>query len=332
MDSMSTLLHEAEKAISESKDLNSLQQVKAQYLGKKGQLTAQLKQLGALAPDDRKTQGAAINQAKNTVLEWVSAKQQALEKAAVAAKLAHETVDVTLPGRQERAVGGWHPVTATQQRLTDLFQRMGFSVEEGPEIESEYFNFEALNIPKHHPARAMQDTFYVEGGDVLRTHTSPVQIHTMQSQQPPLRIIAPGRVYRCDSDVTHTPMFHQIEGLVVDKNINFAHLKGFLNDFLKAFFEDDALNIRLRSSYFPFTEPSAEVDIAFGDPKGPLKWMEVLGCGMVHPNVLRAGNIDPDVYSGFAFGLGVDRMAMLHYGVNDLRQFFDNDLRFLEAF
>ena len=289
-----------------------------------------MKQLGGLAPEERPKAGQVINEAKQTVQALINEKKAELEAAALAAKLAAEAVDVTLPGRNVD-IGGLHPVTRTLNRIERLFAQAGFTVAQGPEIEDDWHNFEALNIPETHPARAMHDTFYINERDVLRTHTSGVQIRVMENSQPPIRIIAPGRVYRCDSDQTHTPMFHQVEGLVVEERANFAQLKTLIIDFLRRFFEDDNLKVRFRPSYFPFTEPSAEVDIAtdlFGDGR----WMEVLGCGMVHPNVLRNVGIDPDKYQGFAFGLGVERLAMLRYGVNDLRLFFENDLRFLQQF
>ncbi len=296
-----------------------------------------MKSLGQLSADERPAAGAKINEAKNQVQDALNERKAALEKAAIDAQLAAETLDVTLPGRANQT-GGLHPVTRTLERIEAIFAAVGYTVEEGPEIEDDYHNFEALNIPSHHPARAMHDTFYVDDTHVLRTHTSPVQVRTMENQKPPIRIICPGRVYRCDSDLTHTPMFHQIEGLVVDKGISFADLKGTVDEFLKSFFEAD-VPVRFRPSYFPFTEPSAEVDIGCTHCGGKgcrvckqSGWIEIMGCGMVHPNVLSASGVDPEVYSGFAFGLGVERMAMLRYGVNDLRLFFENDLRFLKQF
>ena len=312
-------------------------QVQARFLGKKGELTGQLKQLGGLPPEERPAAGELINNAKNRVEALLAQRRTALEHEALDEKLASEHIDVTLPGRGQQG-GGLHPVTLTLERINRLFQQAGFEIAEGPEIESEFFNFEALNIPSDHPARAMHDTFYVEGGMLLRTHTSPVQIHVMQHRAPPLRVIAPGRVYRCDSDVTHTPMFHQVEGFMVDTDVSFADLKGILHDFLRAFFEQD-LAVRFRPSYFPFTEPSAEVDIACvicgGNGCRVCKqtgWLEVLGCGMVHPQVFAHVGIDNEQYTGYAFGMGVERLAMLRYGVNDLRLFFENDLRFLKQF
>jgi phenylalanyl-tRNA synthetase alpha chain len=296
-----------------------------------------LKALGALAPDERRAAGQAINEAKAALQAALEARRVALEAAALEARLAADRIDVTLPGRGQRP-GGLHPVRRTLDRIERIFAQAGFSVAEGPEIEDDWHNFGALNIPEHHPARAMHDTFYFDAHTVLRTHTSPVQIRVMQAQRPPLRIIAPGRVYRCDSDVTHSPMFHQVEGLMVDGGVSFADLKGILDEFLKTFFEAD-LAVRFRPSYFPFTEPSAEVDIACvicgGSGCRVCKesgWLEVLGCGMVHPNVFRAVDVDSERYTGFAFGMGVERLAMLRYGVNDLRLFFENDLRFLRQF
>jgi len=305
--------------------------VRVAYLGKKGRLTAALKALGQLPAEERQAQGAAINAAKTSLVEAINAREQALKQAALEAQLANEQVDVTLPGRTGD-VGGPHPVTRTLDRIVGLFSQLGFEVAEGPEIETDFYNFEALNFPAHHPARAMHDTFYLPDGRLLRTHTSPVQIRVMEQQAPPFRIIAPGRVFRADSDQTHTPQFHQVEGLVVDTHTSFADLKGLLAEFVNAFFEAE-LEIRLRPSYFPFTEPSAEVDVRWHDSDGnPGGWLEVLGCGMVHPNVLSQCGIDPDTHTGFAFGLGVERFAMLRYQVNDLRLFYDNDLRFLAQF
>ncbi len=329
-ETLSKLVEEAHDALSKIESLTDLDQVRVRFLGKKGAFTALMKQLGGLAPEERPKAGQVINEAKQTVQALINEKKAELEAAALAAKLAAEAVDVTLPGRNVD-IGGLHPVTRTLNRIERLFAQAGFTVAQGPEIEDDWHNFEALNIPETHPARAMHDTFYIDEEDVLRTHTSGVQIRVMENSQPPIRIIAPGRVYRCDSDQTHTPMFHQVEGLVVEERANFAQLKTLIIDFLRRFFEDDDLKVRFRPSYFPFTEPSAEVDIAtdlFGDGR----WMEVLGCGMVHPNVLRNVGIDPDKYQGFAFGLGVERLAMLRYGVNDLRLFFENDLRFLQQF
>jgi phenylalanyl-tRNA synthetase alpha chain len=323
MENLASLVELAQAAITKAGDAQALDQIRVQYLGKKGEVTQLLKGLGKLSPEERPKAGDQINKAKDALLQELNARRSELEAAQLQAKLAAEKIDVTLPGRGQ-SVGGLHPVTKTIQRIEDFFGSIGFSVAEGPEIEDDYHNFEALNIPAHHPARAMHDTFYFNANTVLRTHTSPVQVRTMEAQKPPIRIICPGRVYRCDSDQTHSPMFHQVEGLLVDKDISFADLKGILEQFLRAFFEDN-VKVRFRPSYFPFTEPSIEVDIDRGDGK----WMEVLGCGMVHPKVFESSGIDPEEYTGFAFGMGVERLAMLRYGVNDLRLFFDNDLRFL---
>ncbi|HMW41016.1 MAG TPA: phenylalanine--tRNA ligase subunit alpha [Plasticicumulans sp.] len=337
MDTLQTIVLAAETAVAAAADLAALDQVRVHYLGKKGVLTEQLKTLGTLAPEARREAGAAINVAKDAVQAALEARRQALEAEALHRRLAAERVDVTLPGRGVQA-GGLHPITRTLRRIEELFRQVGFSVAEGPEIEDDFHNFEALNIPAHHPARAMHDTFYFDASTVLRTHTSPVQIRTMRACEPPIRIIAPGRVYRCDSDLTHSPMFHQVEGLFVDEDVSFADLKGVLYDFLRAFFERD-LDVRFRPSYFPFTEPSAEVDIQCVICGGSgcrvckhTGWLEVLGSGMVHPAVFGKVGIDPERYTGYAFGMGVERLAMLRYGVNDLRLFFDNDLRFLGQF
>jgi len=287
--------------------------------------------LGKLSADQRPAAGQRINEVKQAIQAQLEAKTEALQSAAINEKLKSETIDVTLPGRTNN-IGTLHPVTITLRRIENLFQRHGFSVVDGPEIEDDFHNFEALNIPLHHPARAMHDTFYFDDGLLLRTHTSSVQIRTMQNNQPPIRIIAPGRVYRCDSDITHSPMFHQVEGLLVDKEVSFAQLKGLVIEFLHAFFENDQLGIRFRPSYFPFTEPSAEVDIEWTDDDGKSHWLEVMGCGMVHPNVFSQVGIDHQQYNGFAFGLGVERLAMLYYGVRDLRMFYENDQRFLRQF
>jgi len=331
------LVKEARAAIEASDDLKALDQVRVQYLGKKGALTKQMQTLGKLPPEERRDAGKVINTAKQQVENAIDQRREVLDKAELNAKLAAEAIDVTLPGRGQVS-GGLHPITRTLKRIEDLFTQLGFEIAEGPEIEDDYHNFEALNIPESHPARAMHDTFYFDEHTVLRTHTSPVQIRVMKDKQPPLRIIAPGRVYRCDSDLTHTPMFHQVEGLLVDDRVNFADLKGILDEFLHNFFEKD-LDVRFRPSYFPFTEPSAEADIQCVMCEGEgcrvcshTGWLEILGCGMVHPNVLAHVNIDSEKYTGFAFGLGVERMAMLRYGVNDLRLFFENDLRFLRQF
>ena len=326
MENLDALMAEGKAAALAATDVKTLDEVRVQYLGKKGHLTQLLKGLGKLSNEERPAAGARINEAKEAVSDVLNARKAELEIAALEAKLAAETVDVTLPGRQAE-VGGLHPVTKVMGRIEAFFSRIGYSVEEGPEIEDDYHNFEALNIPSHHPARAMHDTFYFDAHRLLRTHTSPVQVRTMEAQKPPIRIICPGRVYRCDYDQTHSPMFHQVEGLIIDKGISFADLKGTLEQFLKEFFEEE-VKVRFRPSYFPFTEPSIEVDIDRGDGK----WLEVLGCGMVHPKVLQMSGIDPEEYTGFAFGMGVERFAMLRYGVDDLRLFFENDLRFLGQF
>ncbi len=331
------LIKEAERASAAAAGVAALDLVRVRFLGKKGEITEHMKQLGALAAEERPAAGQLINRAKEQVQSLLESRRAQLEHSELNAKLAAESLDVTLPGRGQTS-GGLHPVTRTLQRIEQLFRQVGFEVAEGPEIESEFYNFEALNIPAEHPARAMHDTFYFPDGKLLRTHTSPVQIRVMQDRTPPLRVIAPGRVYRCDSDVTHTPMFHQVEGFMVDTDVSFAELKGMLNDFLRQFFERD-LAVRFRPSYFPFTEPSAEVDIACvicgGDGCRVCKhtgWLEVLGCGMIHPNVFAHVGIDNERYTGFAFGMGVERLTMLRYGVNDLRLFFENDLRFLRQF
>jgi phenylalanyl-tRNA synthetase alpha chain len=337
MENLEPLANEAKAAIAAAGDSATLEQLRVDYLGKKGQITALLKGLGKLSAEERPKAGALINVIKQELQELIGARKIDLGRAAVDAQLAAETIDVTLPGRAQ-STGGIHPVTRTMERMEDFFTSIGFEVVEGPEIEDDYHNFEALNIPAHHPARAMHDTFYVDEHTVLRTHTSPVQVRVMESQEPPLRIICPGRVYRCDSDLTHTPMFHQVEGLLIDEHSSFADLKGLIEDFLRVFFERE-LQVRFRPSYFPFTEPSAEVDIQCVNCGGDgcrvcshTGWLEIMGCGMVHPKVFEYSNIDTEKYSGFAFGMGVERLAMLRYGVNDLRLFFDNDLRFLEQF
>lgn len=337
MQTLLQLITQAQDDIQQAPDLATLEQLRVQLLGKKGILTEHLKQVGQLFPAERPQAGQAINAAKQTLQQAIEARRQALQVEQLAQQLASEQIDVTLPGRGQ-ASGRLHPVTQTLQHIENLFTQIGFRVEEGPEIEDDYHNFTALNIPENHPARTMHDTFYFDDHRLLRTHTSPVQVHVMKRQPPPLRIIAPGRVYRCDSDVTHTPMFHQVEGLMVDTDVSFADLKGILDDFLKHFFERD-LQVRFRPSYFPFTEPSAEVDIqcVVCDGQGcrvckQSGWLEILGCGMVHPNVFTQVGIDNEQYTGFAFGMGVDRLAMLRYGINDLRLFFENDLRFLRQF
>ena len=332
------LVADAQAEIAAADNLETLDQIRVSYLGKKGELTALLKALGSLPGNERKAAGQEINKAKQGVQQSIEARKSSLEQARLEAKLASECVDVTLPGRGQQT-GGLHPITRTMQRIESLFSQLGFTVVEGPEIEDDFHNFEALNIPEHHPARAMHDTFYFDAQTLLRTHTSPVQVRHMESEQPPLRIMAPGRVYRCDSDLTHTPMFHQVEGLLVDENVCFADLMGTLSDFLKLFFENENLQTRFRPSYFPFTEPSSEVDIQCVMCEGEgcrvcghTGWLEVLGCGMVHPKVFESVNIDNERFTGYAFGMGVERLAMLRYGVNDLRFFFENDLKFLQQF
>lgn len=323
---LDAIIKQAEALINDAKDGVTLDTVRVEYMGKKGHLTEQLKSLGKLSAEERPAAGQKINQAKQQIQQLIHARGEFLRNAELNAKLAGESIDVTLPGRATE-LGGLHPVTRTINRIEQFFAELGFSVKTGPEIEDGFHNFDALNIPANHPARADHDTFYFNPDVMLRTQTSGVQIRTMESEQPPLRIISPGRVYRNDYDQTHTPMFHQVEGLMVDKNVSFSELKGILHDFLNNFFEEE-LQVRFRPSYFPFTEPSAEVDVMGKNGK----WLEVLGCGMVHPNVLKAVNIDPEVYTGFAFGMGVERLTMLRYGVNDLRSFFENDLRFLKQF
>ena len=330
MDALSTQVEQALQQIVQADAIEVLEAQRVSLLGKSGLITEQLKQLGKLAPDERKAQGERVNRAKESLQDAIAQRRHVLEEAAFAKRLAEERIDITLPGRGVD-VGNTHPVTRTLTRMIDIFARLGYSVAEGPEIEDDHHNFEALNFPPHHPARAMHDTFYFPDGRLLRTHTSPVQIRAMSGKQPPIRIIAPGKVYRSDSDQTHTPMFHQLEGLLVDETSSFADLKGTLSEFVRAFFERD-FDMRFRPSYFPFTEPSAEVDIRWDREDGSERWLEVLGCGMVHPNVLKNCGIDPERYTGFAFGMGVERFAMLRYGVNDLRQFFENDLRFLKQF
>lgn len=331
------IVEAAKTAIHNAADAKTLDNVRVEYLGKKGKITAYVKELGNVSADERPLIGKEVNLAKQEVAGLTESRAKALAEEAMHAALAAETIDVTLPGRNSD-VGGLHPVTRTLQRIEQYFRQIGFQIADGPEIEDGDHNFTALNIPESHPARAMHDTFYFNAEMLLRTHTSPVQIRVMEQQQPPLRIIAPGRVYRCDSDLTHTPMFHQVEGLMVDEHVSFTDLKGILADFLQAFFEKP-LNVRFRPSYFPFTEPSAEADIECVICSGEgcrvcshTGWLEVLGCGMVHPSVFQHVNIDSEKYLGLAFGMGVERLAMLRYGVNDLRLFFENDLRFLRQF
>ena len=335
MSDIETLSAQALSDIAAAESPDALEQLRVSLLGKNGSITAQLKALGALPGDQRKAAGEAINRARDAIGEALAARKTALDDAALDARLAGETVDVTLPGR-DAGRGGVHPVSRTLERISEIFGRLGYELADGPEIEDDWHNFEALNFPPHHPARAMHDTFYMQpdGSGIarlLRTHTSGVQVRYMKEHAPPLRMIAAGKVYRSDSDQTHTPMFHQVEGLLVDEHASFADLKGTLVEFVRAFFERD-FEMRFRPSYFPFTEPSAEVDIAWQQADGSTRWLEVLGCGMVHPNVLRNVGIDPERYTGFAFGLGVERFAMLRYGVDDLRSFFDNDVRFLKQF
>ncbi len=325
MNNTEKLKVQAISEIDSASDLSQLDLIRVDYLGKKGQLTQLLKQLGKLPADERPQAGQIINVAKVAVQNAIDARKSTLENERLKDIIEKGRLDASLPGRGNHR-GGLHPITLTLQRIESLFQQIGFDVVEGPEVEDDYHNFEALNIPEHHPARAMHDTFYFPDGRLLRTHTSSVQIRIMQNDEPPFRFIAPGRVYRCDSDMTHTPMFHQVEGLIVDESVTFADLKGMLVDFLEIFFGKE-LQIRFRPSYFPFTEPSAEVDIM-----GERGWLEVLGCGMVHPNVLKNVGVDPEKYTGLAFGMGVERLAMLYYGVDDLRMFFDNDIRFLKQF
>ena len=338
MHNLDNLISEATNLFEGIDDAAELEQAKARYLGKSGSLTELLKGLGKLSQEERPAMGSRINQAKEAIEAALNSRRDAIQIKKLDAQLAGEALDVTLPGRG-LGTGGLHPVTRTLERIESLFRSIGFDVASGPEIETDFYNFTALNIPENHPARAMHDTFYVDDKHLLRTHTSPVQVHYMQNNRPPFKVIAPGRVYRCDSDVTHTPMFHQVEGLWVDENANFAVLKGVLADFKRHFFERDDLPVRFRPSFFPFTEPSAEVDIGCVICHGSgcrvcshTGWLEVLGCGMVHPSVLKHVNIDSEKYTGFAFGMGVERLAMLRYGVSDLRLFFENDLRFLKQF
>ena len=326
MQKLEQILPEAQADFAACATITDLEQAKARYLGKSGALTEALKGLGKLSAEERPAAGAAINVVKQAVEEALKTRRDAILLAEQAQQLASEALDVTLPARSN-GEGGLHPVSLTLARVEELFRSIGFEVAEGPEIETDFYNFTALNIPDDHPARAMHDTFYVDDKHVLRTHTSPVQVHYMQDKTPPLKIIAPGRVYRVDSDATHSPMFHQVEGLWVDEDISFANLKGVVQDFLQRFFERDDLQVRFRPSFFPFTEPSAEMDMSWGDG-----WLEIGGCGMVHPEVFRHLGIDSEKYRGFAFGLGVERLTMLRYGVNDLRLFFENDLRFLKQF
>lgn len=329
MSELKALVQDAQSQIAAATDIQSLELVRVQFLGKKSRITELSKALGQMGEEERRARGAELNEVREAVTSVLNARRDSMAADALRKQLESERIDVTLPGRGSD-LGGLHPVTRVMERIESFFTGVGFSVASGPEVEDDYHNFEALNIPAHHPARAMHDTFYFDAHRLLRTHTSPVQIRVMNQQKPPIRIICPGRVYRCDSDQTHSPMFHQVEGLVIDENISFADLKSMLESFLREFFEEE-LKVRFRPSYFPFTEPSAEVDIQRKSGKAG-SWLEVLGCGMVHPKVLENCGIDPEKYSGFAFGMGVERFAMLRYGVNDLRQFFDNDLRFLRQF
>jgi phenylalanyl-tRNA synthetase alpha chain len=331
------LRQKAADAISQAQDVTALEAIRVDYLGKKGQLTEILKGLAGLSAEEKPKVGQLVNQAKVEISRLIEEKMTHLKEMQLQKKLSAERIDVTLPGRHQKS-GSLHPVTQVKHWINDYFSRLGFDIVEGPEIETEFYNFEALNIPGHHPARAMHDTFYFGDGHLLRTHTSPVQIRTMEKRKPPLRLIAPGRVYRCDSDVTHTPMFHQVEGLLIDKQATLAGLKGLLQDLFANFFGRE-LALRFRASYFPFTEPSAEVDIECTQCSGKgcrsckfTGWLEVLGCGMVHPNVLTAVNISPEEYQGWAFGMGIDRLAMLYFGIDDLRTMFENDLTFLRQF
>jgi phenylalanyl-tRNA synthetase alpha chain len=337
MDTLNKLHTYALAAVKAATNAQELDELRVKYLGKKGEITSLLKTLGKLSAEERPAAGAKINEVKEDVLSAINTLKANIEQEALSAQLSSEKIDVTAPGRRQ-SFGGLHPVTMTLRRMESFFTNIGYDIATGPEIEDDYHNFEALNIPSHHPARAMHDTFYFDASTLLRTHTSPVQVRTMENGKPPFRIVCPGRVYRCDSDLTHSPMFHQMEGLMIDEKVSFADLKGTIEEFLRVFFEKE-LPVRFRPSYFPFTEPSAEVDIACvmcgGDGCRVCShtgWIEVLGCGMVHPDVLKASGVDPEKYQGFAFGMGVERMAMLRYGVNDLRLFFENDLKFLGQF
>lgn len=338
MNNLEELFNEATEFLGKAESVAELEQIKARYLGKEGKLTFLLKNLKMISVVERPLMGERINLTKKKLEEAIVSRRTFFQENALLARLTEESLDITLPGRGY-GTGGIHPVTRTLNRIESLFRSIGFSIATGPEIETDFYNFTALNIAENHPARAMHDTFYVDGGGLLRTHTSPVQIHYMENHQPPIKIIAPGRVYRCDSDVTHTPMFHQIEGLWIDEEASFANLKGVLAQFMQGFFEREDLPVRFRPSFFPFTEPSAEMDIGCVMCQGKgcrvcgnTGWLEVLGCGMVHPAVLNHVNIDSEKHIGFAFGLGVERLTMLRYGINDLRLFFENDLRFLKQF
>lgn len=336
MDALISIIKQAEDSIANAQNLAALENIRVQYLGKKGEITALLKNLGTLFETQRPKAGQLINQAKDQIEVCLQQRKQFLENAQLAQQLSSETIDVTLPGINTQS-GGLHPLTRSLQRLIEIFHSLGFQTIEGPEVETEYYNFTALNTPEHHPARAMHDTFYFPDGTLLRSHTSPVQIHYMQNHKPPFRLIAPGKVYRRDSDMTHTPMFNQIEGLWVSETSSFAELKGLLQTVLEHYFEQK-LKIRMRPSYFPFTEPSAEVDVEWhvqdsnDYSRNSTRWLEILGCGMIHPHVLEACHIDSQQFSGFAFGMGLERVTMLRYGIADLRHFFENDLRFLKQF
>ena len=327
MQDLDALVKDALAAFARISDADELEQTKARYLGKTGLLTEQLKGLGKLPAAEKPVMGARINAAKTLIEQSLTERRDSIQNSRLEAQLKEESLDVTLPGRGS-GFGGLHPVSRTLERVEQIFHSLGFEVADGPEIETDFYNFTALNQPENHPARSMHDTFYLEGGKhLLRTHTSPIQVRYMESHPPPIRIIAPGRVYRVDSDATHSPMFHQVEGLWIDERISFANLKGIVTEFFKLFFERADLQVRFRPSFFPFTEPSAEIDMSFGEG-----WLEIGGCGMVHPQVLKNVNIDSEQFQGFAFGMGLDRLTMLRYGVNDLRLFFENDLRFLRQF
>ena len=331
MDNLEKIVAEARATFEGISDAAQLEQAKARFLGKTGALTEQLKGLGKLPAGERPSAGALINEAKEKIEALLAARREAIQVRSLEARLAQEALDVTLPGRG-RGRGGIHPVIRTWQRIEGIFRSAGFDVADGPEIETDWYNFTALNQPENHPARSMHDTFYIEGGLLLRTHTSPIQVRYARAHKPPIKVIAPGRTYRVDSDATHSPMFHQVEGLWIDEYVSFADLKGIYTDFLRRFFETDDLQVRFRPSFFPFTEPSAEIDMAF--PSGPLegRWLEISGAGQVHPNVVRNFGLDPERYIGFAFGSGLERLTMLRNGINDLRLFFENDLRFLKQF
>ena len=326
MDQLNQLIDQAKKDLASCSKLAELDHIKSKFLGKSGPITEAMKSLASLSPEEKPKKGAEINQVKKQIEALLETRKQEISNLELNEKLEKEKIDVTLPSRPKMK-GSLHPVMNTIDEISTIFHGIGFDVADGPEIEDDFHNFTALNIPESHPARAMHDTFYVNKEYVLRTHTSPVQIRYMENNTPPIQIISPGRVYRVDSDATHSPMFHQVEGLVINEDVNFANLKGVVQSFLQSFFEDENLTIRFRPSYFPFTEPSAEIDMSWNDG-----WLEIGGCGMVHPNVLKHVNIDPEMYQGFAFGLGVERLTMLKYGINDLRHFFNHDLRFLEQF